>query len=165
MYSYFKEHVLLYVSESRKNFAKQLYAYSRSLFSNQKLLDNFWYAIVGQGYGFRLFDSELTNSAFDIIEGNISDYDSYTNLLVTELLGTKLPTEKMLMSIAIQYKQTLIAELKKALYTAEGSIYSTTLYSLYGSENFVIWPIYIDDYSVLALYPVDSKKAIEIISK
>ena len=73
----------------------------------------------------------------------------------------RLPSDKMLMQIAINNKKTLIGELRKAIYTVEGSIYSTTLYSLYGGESFVIWPIYIDDFSIVALYPVNFKSEIE----
>lgn len=160
-YSCFKETVIQYVSNSKVCVAKNIYSYVKSLFTNRDLLKNFWFAIVGQGYGFRLVDLDLTENAFQIINDSIDDYASYTNKLVSELLGTKLPTEKMLMTLAIKHKQTLIGELNKALYTSEGSIYSTTLYALYGSESFVMWPIYIDEFSVLALYPTEVKTEIE----
>ena len=96
---------------------------------------------------------------------NTDTYGSYTNRLVTELLSTRLPSEKMLMQIAIDNKATLVGELRKAVYTAEGSIYSTTLYSLYGGESFVMWPLYIDEFSIVALYPLDVKNEIEKLVK
>lgn len=160
-YCWFKEQVILYVSDTKNCVARNLYAYLRSIVKNKELLENFWLAIVGQGYGFRLLDYDLTLNSFELISNNTNTYGSYTNKLVTELLSTRLPSDKMLMQIAINNKKTLIGELRKAIYTVEGSIYSTTLYSLYGGESFVIWPIYIDDFSIVALYPVNFKNEIE----
>lgn len=131
-YCWFKEQVILYVSDTKNCVARNLYAYLRSIVKNKELLENFWLAIVGQGYGFRLLDYDLTLNSFELISNNTNTYGSYTNKLVTELLSTRLPSDKMLMQIAINNKKTLIGELRKAIYTVEGSIYSTTLYSLYG---------------------------------
>lgn len=162
-YFWFKEQVLYYISNNKICVARKLYSYLHSTVENKEILQNFWFAIVGQGYGFRLLDYDLTLSAFDLIDKNIEKYDVYTNRLVSELISTKLPTQKMLMQIAIDNKAILIGDLRKAVYTSEGSIYSTTLYTLYDSNNFVIQPIYIDDFSILALYPVELKNEIESI--
>lgn len=164
-YCWFKEQILLYVSDIKNCVARKLYDYLRSIIHSNNLLENFWFAIVGQGYGFRLLDYNLTLNSFELISRNTDTYGSYTNKLVTELLSTRLPSEKMLMQIAIDNKATLVGELRKAVYTAEGSIYSTTLYSLYGGESFVMWPIYIDEFSIVALYPIDAKEELEKLIK
>ena len=164
-YCWFKEQILLYVSDIKNCVARKLYDFLRSIIQTKDLLENFWFAIVGQGYGFRLLDYNLTLNSFELISKNTDTYGSYTNRLVTELLSTRLPSEKMLMQIAIDNKATLVGELRKAVYTAEGSIYSTTLYSLYGGESFVMWPLYIDEFSIVALYPLDVKNEIEKLVK
>lgn len=162
-YFWFKEQVLYYINNNKICVARKLYSYLHSTVENKKILQNFWFAIVGQGYGFRLLDYDLTLNAFELIDKSVEKYDGYTNRLVTELISTKLPTQKMLMQIAIDNKATLIGDLRKAVYTSEGSIYSTTLYTLYDGENFVIQPLYIDDFSILALYPLELKNEIEAI--
>lgn len=164
-YSWFKEQVLYYINNNKVCVARKLYSYLHSKVESKEILQNFWFAIVGQGYGFRLLDYDLTLNAFELIDKSVEKYDGYTNRLVTELISTKLPTQKMLMQIAIDNKATLIGDLSKAVYTSEGSIYSTTLNTLYDGESFVIQPLYIDDFSVLALYPIELKNEIESIIK
>lgn len=162
-YNWFKEQVLLFINNNSICVANKLYTYMRSIVSQHTLLANFWFAIVGKGCGFRLLDYELTLNAFELIDKNIYGSGSYTNKLLTELISTKLPTDKMLMQIAIENEATLVGELSKAAYTNEGSIYSATLYALYGGESFVIVPLHIDEFSILALFPVDLKYELESI--
>lgn len=163
VYEWYKFQVLEYVNQEEVSVSKRLYSYMKSILNNSAIFKNFWFAIIGNGFGFRLLDYDLVYNSFEIIDENVLNYGSYTNKLVSELLTTRLPTDKMLMQIAVDNNAIIIGELDKASYTIEGSIYSTTLYSLYGGNSFVINPVYISDYNLIALYPVDLKEQIDTI--
>lgn len=163
-YTFYRTKLREFISSDLSNVSKNVYNYIFSIICNDELSKDFWLAIVGNGVGFRLLNPSIVERLFDTFaKHKHNDDDVSINELVANLLDTKLPYEKILMKAAVDSKQCITVDLTNAVYTKEGSLYSKTMYTLYGGESFSIFPVYINDISIVALYSVENKDIIETI--
>lgn len=163
-YTFYKIKLREFISSDLTNVSKNVYSYIFSIICDDEINNDFWLAIVGKGVGFRLVNPSIVERLFTTFaKHKHNDDDVSINELIANLLDTKLPYGKILMKAAVDYNQCITVDLTNAVYTKEGSLYSKTMYTLYGGESFSIFPVYIGDISIVALYPVEKKDAIEII--
>ena len=163
-YTFYRIKLREFISSDLTNVSKNVYNYIFKLICDDELSADFWLAVVGKGVGFRLVNPSIVERLFTTFEKHKhADDDVSVNELISNLLDTKLPYGKILMKAAVDYNQCITVDLTNAVYTKEGSLYSKTMYTLYGGKSFSIFPVYIGDISIVALYPVEKKEAIEII--
>ncbi len=163
-YTFYKIKLREYITSDLANVSKNVYNYIFGIICDDELNNDFWLAIVGNGVGFRLVNPSIVERLFTTFaKHKHNDDDVSINELIANLLDTKLPYEKILMKAAVDYNQCITVDLTNAVYTKEGSLYSKTMYTLYGGESFSIFPVYIGDISIVALYPVEKREAIEMI--
>lgn len=159
-YNWFAIMIEEYVSRESVSVAHIIYKFMRSVFCNDELYKKFWIAIVGRGYGFRLVNLEQVKELFSTFSNGANKYHSI-NEFVSNLIGTRLPYEKLLMKEALDYNEKIDGDISHARYTKDGNVYSKTMSALYKGNAFSIYPILNDDTGILGLYPVEYKNIIE----
>lgn len=150
-----------FVSEKTVSVAKNVYNYMRKVLCNDRLYKVFWLAVVGKGYGFRLVNEEQVRTLFETFSYN-QDFSYSVNDYVGNLISTRLPYDELLMKEALDSNEKVNGDISGAKYTKEGNIYSKTMYALYQGDAFSIYPIYRGDIGIVALFPVEYKKEIEL---
>ena len=160
-YAWYKNKMHEYIKRESVSVASEVYTYLKSIFHNDRLYENVWLAVVGKGYGFRLLNEQQTEAALNTYGHNKSNIGP--NQYLTNLLSTRLPYQKILMKEALNYGCKITADLRQADYTKSGDLYSLTLFNLYEGDAFSIYPLYKGEISLVALYPVEMKEAVENI--
>lgn len=150
-----------FVSEKTVSVANNVYNYIRKIFCNEKLYKVFWLAVVGKGYGFRLMNEEQVKTLFQTFSYN-DDFPYSVNDYVGNLLSTRLPYDELLMKEALDSNEKINGDITSAKYTKKGNVYSKTMYALYNGNAFSIYPIFQGEIGIVALYPIEYKKEIEI---
>jgi hypothetical protein len=144
--------------------ANRLYGHSRKYIPRETLGANLWFSVIVNGFGFRLAEPHVASNAFRIIDANNRTQAHSTNRYVSELLGTFLPENIMLMRKAIDQGVCVDVNLSGTEYRREGSIYAVTLTALYGHESFTVYPIFKGrDLSVGAVFPTEVRIHVEPI--
>lgn len=161
-YNWFFEKTLEMVRREEDRLGYGLYSFARTVIHSKALLDSVWFASITKGFGFRLLNEAVARESFRLIKPNAAKFKRSTNVLVAELLNTKLPEEQLLMIKAITAKTTIDANLRNAAYNRTDSLYAATLKALYGQNHFTVYPVYESDRAcVVAL--CDTKTKNEII--
>lgn len=150
-----------FVSKKTVSVANNVYNYMRKVLCNDRLFKVFWLAVVGKGYGFRLVNEEQVRMLFETFSFN-QDFPYSVNDYVGNLLSTRLPYDELLMKEALDSNEKINGDISGAKYTKEGNVYSKTMYTLYNGNAFSVYPIFRGNIGIVALYPVEYKKEIEI---
>lgn len=129
-YTFYKIKLREFISSDLANVSKNVYSYIFSLMCDDEINNDFWLAIVGRGVGFRLVNPSIVERLFTTFAKHKNkDDDVSINELISNLLDTKLPYDKILMKAAVDCKQCITVDLTNAVYTKEGSLYSKTMYN------------------------------------
>ncbi|MDA2933465.1 hypothetical protein MYX82_03890 [Acidobacteria bacterium AH-259-D05] len=163
-YGWIRNQIELLAQRENIALVDDLYNYLRRIFPAKELRKNLWFASITEGYGFRLIERHVAAESFELIDRHAGLYGYSTSRLVSELLSTRLPSEGLLMQIALNLNQCIDGDLSLAKYKKEGSIYAGTMEALYGRESFTIFPVRTGEkLSVFALFPTEDRSSIEPI--
>lgn len=160
-YAWYRNKMYEYLQKESVSVAREVYTYLKNIFHNDGLYEKVWLAVVGKGYGFRLLNETQAEAALNTYGHNKCNISP--NCYLVNLLSTRLPYQKLLMKEALNYDCKITADLRQADYTKSGDLYSLTLFNLYEGDAFSIYPLYKGEISLVALYPVEVKEAVESI--
>lgn len=166
-YNWFFDKTVDLAKQEESKLGYRLYEFAKTIIHSNPLLNNLWFASITKGFGFRLLNESVAKESFKLIQPNANKFKKSTNALVAELLNTKLPEEQLLMINAITAKTSIDANLKNASYNKTDSLYTATLKSLYGQNQFTVHPIFESDkFCVVALFDLKNKaKLVPILTR
>lgn len=148
-YNVLFEAIRLKIKSFISDLSEELYFTFRSLCKNRAIKDDFWFAGISGGHGFRLIDSAVGEY---VVKNLPSAFNRSGVSLATELIDTALPVEGLLMKDVFNTDHPIDVDISDAEYGRNLSSYAEAMMALYRGTSFTIYPIYSDgDWAILAL--------------